>query len=201
MIFKSSWETLNLRLTTGDLQPLFNELRGEADPTSPREMTKEGLKALAIVESAINEQQILYVDYTQPWEAYIVPTNLTPTAVIWQKGPLRWIHLPVSPVQVLNPYHEAVALLVQLCRGESIKYFGREPQTITVPLTMQQIDWLFQHSNTWGIALANFSGKIGIHDPNNKLLHFAMTRAFTFPKIVQQQPIKNAVLVFTRRLL
>lgn len=192
-----NWIRPQLRLTTGDLQPLFNILRGEADPTSPREMTKEGLKALDKVETAINEQQILYVDYTQPWEAYILPTNLTPTAVLWQKGPLRWIHLPVSPMKVLNPYHEAVALLVQLCRGESIKYFGKETQTITVPFTMQQIDWLFQHSDTWGIAFANFSGKIGIHYPNDKLLHFAMTHAFIFPKIVQQQPIKNAVLVFT----
>lgn len=192
-----NWIRPQLRLTTGDLQPLFDILRGETDPTSPREMTKEGLKALEKVETAINQQQILYIDYAQPWEAYILPTNLTPTAVIWQKGPLRWIHLPVSPSKVLTPYYEAVALLVQQCREESIKYFGKEPHTVTVPFTMHQINWLFQHSNTWGIAFANYSGQISIHYPTHRLLHFAMTHAFIFPKIVQSQPIKNAVLAFT----
>jgi hypothetical protein len=45
-----------------------------------------------------------------------------------------WIHLSSSPNKVLTPYYEAVAVLIQNCKIESRKYFGKEPDEIFIPL-------------------------------------------------------------------
>lgn len=48
-----------------------------------------------------------------PWQAYILPTKFTPTAVLRQNDPLLWLCLPVSPVKVLNSYFITVTCLLQ----------------------------------------------------------------------------------------
>lgn len=81
-----------------------------------------------------------YVDYSQTWQACILPTRLAPTAVLWKNGTLLWLHLPVSPVKGLSPYFEAIACLAQKSRIESRKYFGKESAVINVPYTKKQIE-------------------------------------------------------------
>ena len=173
-----NWLRPHLKISTGELKPLFDILKGDSNPTSERTLTKEGRQALQVVESAIEQQQVQYLDYTKSWAAYIFSTVHTPTAVLWQDGPLLWIHLPVSPSRVLTPYWEAVACLVQMVRTESKKYFGKEPALIGVPFTKQQVDWLFQNVDSWAIAFAAFEGEfkeeIDNHYPKNKLLQFVI---------------------------
>ena len=48
-----NWLRHYLKLTTGELKPLFDILKGSSDPTSPRSLTSEGLLALQLVEKAI----------------------------------------------------------------------------------------------------------------------------------------------------
>lgn len=131
------------------------------------------------------------------WQVYILPTKLAPTAVLCQNGPLLWLHLPVSPIKVLNPYFEAVACLAQKSRMESRKYFGKEPVIINVPYTKQQIEWLFQNSDSWAIAFAQFQGQINNLFPADQLLQFTQQHSFIFPKIVAKNPLKDALLIFT----
>ena len=71
------------------------------------------------VEEAISQQQISYIDYDHVLAVCILATSHAPTEVLWQKGPLMWIHLSSSPKKVLTPYYEAVAVLIQNCRLES----------------------------------------------------------------------------------
>ena len=97
----------------------------------------------------------------------------------------------------MTPYYAAVAVLVQMYRTESRKYFGAEPKVIGVPFTKQQIDWLFQNDDNWAIAFANFMGDIDNHYPSNKLLQFANLHALVFPKIVRSSPLPNSETVFT----
>ena len=82
------------------------------------------------------------------------------------------MHLPVSPVKVLNPYFEAVACLAQKNRTESRRYFGRDPAVISVAYTKQQIDWLFQNSDSWAIVFAQFEGQINNLFQDAPLLQF-----------------------------
>lgn len=98
---------------------MFSILRGDPALTSTRELAEEGRLDLQKVERAIEQQQVQYVDYTQGWAAYVLATAHMATAVLWQSGPLLWLHLPVSPTRVLTPYYESVACLVQMVREES----------------------------------------------------------------------------------
>lgn len=60
-----NWIRPYLKITTGELKPLFDILRGDSDPISPRVLTEEGRAALARVEEAITAQHISYCDYNQ----------------------------------------------------------------------------------------------------------------------------------------
>ena len=48
-----------------------------------------------------------------------------------------WIHLSSSPNKVLTPYYETVPVLIQNCRIEAWKYFGKEPDEIFIPYSKQ----------------------------------------------------------------
>lgn len=89
-----NWLRPYLKISTGELKPLFDILNGDPAPTSKRELTENGRLALQKVEQAIEQQQVNYVDYSQGWATYILAT-----AVLWQNGPLLCLHLPVSPAR------------------------------------------------------------------------------------------------------
>lgn len=113
-------------------------------------------------------------------------------------GLLLWLHLPILPVKVLNPYFEAVTCLAQKSRMESRRYFGRQPAMVNVQYTKQQIDWLFQNNNSCAIAFVQFEGQIKKNlFPADPMLQFTQLHSFLFPKVVAKDPLKNAMLVFT----
>jgi hypothetical protein len=49
-------------------------------------------------------------------EIIFIPTSHLPTVLLWQNGPLLWVHQPVSSAKVITPYCEMVTMLVQLSR-------------------------------------------------------------------------------------
>lgn len=142
-----NWIRSALKLSTGELKPLFDILKGDADPSSPRSLSAEGRNALHLVEQAISEQALTYCDYAKDWGLLILATPHAPTAVLYQEKPLRWLHLPVSPKRVLSPYYSLVAVLVAEGRQESIQLFGKERTYICVPYNLTQQQWLNRFSD------------------------------------------------------
>ena len=118
-----NWLRPYLKLTTGELKPLFDILKGSSDPTSPRSLTSEGLLALQQVEKAIEEQFVTYIDYSLPLHLLIFNTIHMPTGLLWQKSPLMWIHSRISPKRNILPYYEAVAQMIILGRKQALTYF------------------------------------------------------------------------------
>lgn len=109
---KIQWLRPSLHVPTGELKPLYDLLRGDPSPTSPRKPTPEALKALRLIETALQEMQVMQVDYSQSLLFIVLPSKLTPTGVFWQTGPIYWVHLPASPSRVLIPFHDLVIQLV-----------------------------------------------------------------------------------------
>lgn len=70
-----NWLRPSLGLTTGDLKPLFEILKGDLDPTSPRSLTEPARKALSKVEKAIQQQHVSFLDYSKLLHAYILNTR------------------------------------------------------------------------------------------------------------------------------
>ncbi|XP_012589367.1 PREDICTED: endogenous retrovirus group K member 8 Pol protein-like [Condylura cristata] len=192
-----NWLRPYLKLTTGELKPLFDILQGPSDPTSPRALTLEARQALTKVEQAVADHSVHNVNYSKPLDVIIFHTELTPTEVFWQGHPILWLHLPSSPRKVLLPYYEAVAQLIVVARTTGHKLYGRDPSKIIQSYSKSQVNWLLQNSNSWLIACASFSGIIDNHLPPDKLLQFCNTRQFIFPQIIRKEPIPSALTVFT----
>ena len=91
-----NWICPHLRLTTTDLKPLFDCLKGDPDPSSKRKLTSEAESALVKVDEALNDQ-LIRINITTRWDLIILTTEHTPTGCLWQEGPLEWLHLPVTP--------------------------------------------------------------------------------------------------------
>ena len=145
-----NWLRPYLKLTTGELKPLFDILKGSSDPTSPRSLTSEGLLALQQVEKAIEEQFVTYIDYSLPLHLLIFNTIHVPTGLLWQKSPLMWIHSRISPKCNILPYHKAVAQMMITGRRQTLTYFCKEPDIIVQP----------------------FKGTIDSHYPQDRLIKF-----------------------------
>lgn len=60
-----NWIRPYLKITTGELKPLFDILKGPSDPTSPRLLTDEGRQALNIEEKSLAAQTSSHCDYTR----------------------------------------------------------------------------------------------------------------------------------------
>jgi hypothetical protein len=117
-----NWLCPYLKLTKGELKPLFDILKGSSDPTSHRSLTSEGLLVLK-VERAIEEQFVTYLDYSLPLQLLIFNTIHMPTGLLWQRAPLTWIHWRISPKHNILPYYEAVAQMIILGRKQGTNLF------------------------------------------------------------------------------
>ena len=84
-----NWLHPYLKLNTGELKTLFDILKGSPDPTSPRSLTSEGLLALQLVERAIEEHFVTYIDYSLPLHLLIFNMIHVPTGLLWQDNTFR----------------------------------------------------------------------------------------------------------------
>lgn len=94
---------------------------------------------------------------------FVLATFHALISVLCQKGPIMQIHLSLSPKKVLTPCSEAITVLIQNCRLEPWKYFGKEPDEIFIPYCKQQLNWLMQITDIWPIECINFSGRSNNH--------------------------------------
>lgn len=192
-----NWLRPSLKITTEDLRPLFELLKGDPTPTSTRIMTTEAKRALAKVENALSSATLSYCDYSLPWQLLILPTPHTPTGVLYQRGVLQWLHGSNSSRKALPPYYSLVAERIKQGRKSSILHLGRDPHEIIISYNAEQLQWLLNMTDDFPVALANFMGKVSFHFPRDKIIHFASLYTFTFYKIVQFYPINDAITLFT----
>ena len=192
-----NWLHPYLKLTTGELKPLFDVLRGDSDPTSPQSLTIEAQRSLARVEQAISQQVMGYFDPTQPLFLIIFSTTFTPTGLLWQKdSPLFWIHLPATPSKVLPTFPLLVCQVIFLGLKMATRHFGRDPDVIISPYSSEHLAWLQSRFNDWAILLSIYQGTFDTHLPSNRLLQFLQVTPFVFPKVTHSDPISEALTVF-----
>lgn len=192
-----NWLRPFLKIPSTELKPLFDILEGDSHITSPRKLNPLAVEALNKVEKAISQAQLVRIDYSKPVLLCILDTRGLPTAVIWQEGPLCWVHPQASPAKIIDWYPAAVAQLALKGLKMTIKYFGLEPNIIVIPYTPNQIQVLAAASNDWSILCVTFSGKFDNHYPKHPLLHFALTHPLVFPKVTSHSPLKNGLVIYT----
>ena len=90
--------------------------------------------------------------------------------VLWQNGPLEWIHLPAQAKKVVASYPGLIATLILKGRKRSIELFGKEPAEIVIPYKNEQLDALLMFDEDWQIAIGNYCGQLLHHLPSHALL-------------------------------
>lgn len=129
-----NWLRPFLKIPSAELKPLFEILEGDPQITSPRALTPSAAEALNKVEDAIQQAQLQRIDWSQPFSLCILDTKNLPTAVLWQQGPLLWVHPHVSPGKIIDWYPDAVAHLAVRGLKAAICHFGVQPQSLIVPI-------------------------------------------------------------------
>ena len=82
-------------------------------------------------------------------------------------------------------------------RIRSRELFGKEMHEVVIPYDKEQLEYLLQTADDWGIALAQYVGQIKYHVPQHPILKFAEETEIIFPSKVALEPISDALLVFT----
>ena len=146
------------------------------------------------MEKAFEEQSVTYIDYSLSLLLLICYMIHVPTGLLWQKTPLMWIHLRISPKRNILAHYEAIAQICITGRKQALTYFSKEPDIIFQPYNVSQDTWLKQHSTDWLLAQIGFKGTIDLQD---RLINFLNVHEVIFPKMTSLQPLYNALLIFT----
>lgn len=192
-----NWLRPSLGIPSQEMAPLFKILEGDPALDSPRTLTEDARAALLKIEWAISRAQLKRLNYDLPWELCVFPTKGSPTAVLWQTGPLLWIHPHASPGKSIVSYPAAVADLALIGLQRSLEHFGSHPAKLIVPYTSQQRQILMAEHDSWAILVTVFVGEMDNHLPRHPLARFAALHPLIFPVVTAKSPIPGAVTIYT----
>ncbi|NXA95697.1 POK11 protein, partial [Melanocharis versteri] len=194
--FKKSIWTLNdaqklLGLTTVQLSPLFNILKGDSELTSLRKLTPEAERVLEEVQQAISNHQVYRVDLTTDIVVFLVTPDLHPTGIIGQWNDqwpdplyiLEWVFLPHQPKKTAPMLFELIAQLIIKCRQRCLQLIAKDLVKIVLPIQQEYFGRCFANCDPLQSALQNFLVQIVYHLPSHKLLQLAKSTSLSlWPK-------------------
>lgn len=192
-----NWLRPYLKLTRHDLMPLFRILEGDSNLLSPRSLTPEAITALSKVEQAMSAAQLIRFDPSLPLWLCILPTFGFPTAVLWQDGPLLWIHTKSLGLRTLTHYPSMVAEVAILGIKQCLSCFAVMPDKLIIPYTKEQMEVLIATVTEWSILACMFPNVFDNHLPKSELLKFVINHPILFPKITASAPLKDALTIYT----
>ncbi|RMC16029.1 hypothetical protein DUI87_08236 [Hirundo rustica rustica] len=199
-----TWLRPYLGLTTAQLSPLFELLKGDTDLKSPRELTPEARKVLQEVQQAVSACQVYRIEPSVDVTVFITTPDLHPTGIIGQWNDdwtdplhvLEWVFLPHQPYKTATALIELIARLIIKCRQRCLQLMGADPSKIILPVQREEFDWSYANNVSLQSALEGFSGQITYHLPSHKLLQVAKNTQFSLRPKSSQEPVQGPT-VFT----
>jgi hypothetical protein len=119
-----NWIRPYLRIPNIVLKPLFKTLEGDSDLNSVQSLTPEARQALSIVEKELSKAQLMRCKEGVPINLLILHTEMQPTGLVWQEGPLLWIHPRISMGKTMEHYPTAVVNLALVGVQQCLQHFG-----------------------------------------------------------------------------
>ncbi|RMC19941.1 hypothetical protein DUI87_03508 [Hirundo rustica rustica] len=199
-----TWLRPYLGLTTAQLSPLFELLKGDTDLKSPRELTPEARKVLEEVQQAVSAHQVYRIEPSIDVTVFITTPDLHPTGIIGQWNDdwtdplhiLEWVFLPHQAHKTATALFELIARLIIKCRQRCLQLMGADPSKIILPVQREEFDWSYANNVSLQSALEGFSGQITYHLPSHKLLQVAKNTQFSLRPKNSQEPVQGPT-VFT----
>ncbi|KAL6032047.1 hypothetical protein STEG23_025200 [Scotinomys teguina] len=143
----------HLRTITGvkndELSNLFKTLEGDKDLNSPRELTPEAEKELALIEKKVQDGHVDRVDPKLDCILVILPSRHSPTGILMQRKDiiLEWIVLPNKQSKNLKTYVEKISDLILKGKLRLRQLAGIDPAEIVIPLTKEDIEKLWAEND------------------------------------------------------
>ncbi|RMC14893.1 hypothetical protein DUI87_07070 [Hirundo rustica rustica] len=212
-----NWVRPWLGLTTEDLAPLFDLLKGGEELSSPRVLTPEAKKALEKVQDCMSTRQAHRYDLSLPFKFIIMGRLPHLHGVIFQwkniakkdrggEDPLliiEWVFLSHQRSKRMTRPQELVAELIRKARSRIRDLAGCDFECIHIPISMRSgqimkamLEHLLQENEALQFALDSFTGQISIHRPAHKI--FNQDAKFVLSlKSVQSKKLLKALTVFT----
>ncbi|RMB89051.1 hypothetical protein DUI87_34509 [Hirundo rustica rustica] len=199
-----TWLRPYLGLTTAQLSPLFELLKGDTDLKSPRELTPEARKVLEEVQQAVSACQVYRIEPSIDVTVFITTPDLHPTGIIGQWNDdwtdplhvLEWVFLPHQPHKMATAPFELIARLIIKCRQCCLQLMGADPSKIILLVQREEFDCSYANNVSLQSALEGFSGQITHHLPSHKLLQVAKNTQFSLRPKSSQEPVQGPT-VFT----
>ncbi|NXR73232.1 POK18 protein, partial [Pycnonotus jocosus] len=216
-----NWVRPWLGLTTEDLAPLFNLLKGGEELSSPRVLTPEAQKALEKVQVTITTRQASRRDPDLPFQFIILGKLPHLHGVIFQwdkrysntskkdqdrKDPLliiEWVFLSHHRSKTMTMTQELIANLIQKARTWIKELASCDFECIHIPTRLESgqitkaiIEHLLQENEALQFALDSYTGQISIHRPAHRIFNSEAQITLALENIQSKKPL-NALTVFT----
>ena len=82
-----------------------------------------------------------------------------PTGVLWQNGPLEWVHFPTQTKKVAASYPGLIATLILKEKSGALNYLVKSHQKIVIPYNKKQVDALLMFDENLQVATENCFGQ------------------------------------------
>uniref|UniRef100_A0A8U7N725 ribonuclease H n=1 Tax=Corvus moneduloides TaxID=1196302 RepID=A0A8U7N725_CORMO len=191
-----------LGLTTEDVAPIANLVKGEGGPASPRSLTEEARQSLKKIQELISTRQAHRYQPSLPFKLVILGKVPRFHGLIFQwdkeqKEPLiiiEWVFLPLQPPKTITQPQELMAKIIMKGRARLRTLAGCDFACIYLPVTTDALDHLLQNNINLQFALDSFSGQISNHYPKHDMFNLP----FSFiPREIQSRKPLDAITVFT----
>ncbi|KAL6055503.1 hypothetical protein STEG23_020485, partial [Scotinomys teguina] len=176
-----------------------DQIEGDKDLNSPRELTPEAEKELALVEKKVQDGHVDRVDPKLDCILVILPSRHSPTGILMQREDiiLEWIFLPNKQSKKLKTYVEKISDLILKGKLRLRQLAGIDPAEIVVPLTKEEIEKLWAESEPWQRACSNFWGEINSKYPKSDRIELIKRADWILPRIVRETPISGVRTFYT----
>ncbi|TRZ19392.1 hypothetical protein HGM15179_007720 [Zosterops borbonicus] len=216
-----NWVRPWLGLTTEDLAPLFNLLKGGEGLSSPRFLTPEAEKALEKVQHLMSTRQASRCDPDLPFSFVILgnlphlhglifqwDTQVTsiPRKDRGKKDPLliiEWVFLSHQRSKRMTKPQELMADLIRKARIRIRDLAGCDFNCIHIPIrtksgqiTKVMLEHLLQENEALQFALDGYAGQISVHRPAHKIFNADAQFQLTLKSVQSRRPLE-ALTVFT----
>ncbi|XP_013917235.1 PREDICTED: endogenous retrovirus group K member 11 Pol protein-like [Thamnophis sirtalis] len=196
-----NWARPYMGLTTVQLQPLFDLLKGGKQPGDNIQIGENQKECLELISRALNQKWVDRCEEGVPISVAILGTPVLPTGILFQKEKdklliLEWIHLPNTPKKTISTRDELLAQLIMKLRDRCIARTGREPENIFTPVPLPYWEQYFQMSEHLQMALANYNNAIKYHLPADYRIALIQQVPFRLNTLFSIKPLQNAITVF-----
>ncbi|RMC20669.1 hypothetical protein DUI87_01521 [Hirundo rustica rustica] len=212
-----NWVRPWLGLTTEDLAPLFNLLKGGEELSSPRALTPEAEKALERIQDAMSSRQAHQFDPELPFKFIILGKLPYLHGMIfqWKDIPkkdrdgkdslsiIEWVFLNHQRSKRMTRPQELVAELIRKARFRIRELAGCDFVRIHIPIGLRSgqisksmLEHLLQENEALQFTLDSFTGQISIHRPAHKIFNQDVKFVLSLKEVRSRRPLK-ALTVFT----